>query len=290
MQPLMQSSSAPSVDVVEPTTAAPPSSPDTCGNSDPREGPPKPLMTLSMDSWTSPSHGAFTSLSARLEEPDGGGVTVSVIPAFSPAHALTPLNQFVIPEVYEDVMTSRSRWEGWLEVLDAPNGLGILPPGITDQQREIMRRLARTLIRFSSQNASAEHEADWAHFIRHLESSAQAEGLRGECQLALVLDWARTERLVSYSFALSMFLLMFRPQESRAWRMRHTAPALNGATANTRHGAANKSRRSVDMHLGAADSVRDVNVRMIEGDGDGDSDCSDMPSLKTVDGSDDGSD
>lgn len=94
-------------------------------------------------------------------------------------------------------MGLRERWQGWLELLDHPVGGGIIPPNLTEQQREVMRRLARTLIHFSTQSASAEHKSDWARFIDKLHRAALHEGLRDECHLSVVMDWAHQEYKVS---------------------------------------------------------------------------------------------
>ncbi|OJT09451.1 hypothetical protein TRAPUB_11306 [Trametes pubescens] len=204
----------------------------------PAEDPNKPTLELLIDSWTSPAYGPFTAVMARLED------------------ANTQVN-FTIPHVYEDLMGSRDRWRGWLELLDDPAGAGIIPPGLTDKQRDVMRRLARTLIHFSTQSASAEHESDWARFINKLEEYARLEGLTDEVHLAVVMDWARQEH-----------------KESRAWRTLHTAHAT-------------------EMHASSA-LPNDVNARdttEVVPDATEDNGClSDVPSLETVSGSGYGSD
>ncbi|KAL1937970.1 hypothetical protein VTO73DRAFT_12720 [Trametes versicolor] len=201
----------------------------------------KPSLTLSIDSWTSPNHGHFTSLVARLEDKD------------------TQVN-FTLPEVYSDLMTSRERWQGWLEVLDAPNGHGIIPAGVTERQRDIMRRLARSLIHFSEQTASAEHESDWARFMNKLDAYVRAEGLTDECHLAVITDWAQQER-----------------HACRAWRAGYTARMADLSGSAVPHDGESINVRDDDTAVRDDDSA--VHDAVDEG-------ClSDVPSLETVSGS-----
>lgn len=170
------------------------------------EDPNKPSLELLIDSCTSPTYGPFTAIIARLEDANTQ-VNVCIKLSFLQRwHLLISASlQFTIPHIYEDLIGSRNRWRGWLELLNDPAGAGILPPGLTDKQRDVMRRLARTLIHFSAQSASAEHESDWARFINKLQEYARLEGLTDEVHLAVVMDWVRHEHkvcdLLPYSVA-----------------------------------------------------------------------------------------
>lgn len=166
-------------------------------------------------------------------------------------------------------MTSRERWQGWLEVLDAPNGHGIIPTGVTERQRDIMRRLARTLIHFSKQTASAEHESDWARFINKLKAYTCTKGLTDECHLALVTDWAKQEYRVSTRTHLpaDMCSLTLRFQASRAWRASHPARMADLGACSVPH----------DKSIEARDGVMAVRNTVNE-----DGCLSDVPTLETI--------
>ncbi len=102
----------------------------------------------------------------------------------------------MLPTDYATCVESRSRWEGWLELLAHPAGQGILPPGTTVQQREALRGLARALIGFSSLNTprSRRTEEGWSLFSACLHRVASEQGLAGERQWEMILDqWVAQE-------------------------------------------------------------------------------------------------
>lgn len=94
-------------------------------------------------------------------------------------------------------MLSRARWEGWLEIIDHPVGLGILPVMTSARQRAALRGLAQVLIFFSTTNALRAREQDWARVFAHIQRIAQEKDLGGVRQLELVFEWVKAEYKVS---------------------------------------------------------------------------------------------
>lgn len=112
--------------------------------------------------------------------------------------------QFTLPHDYAELVASQVRWEGWLDVVDHPQGLGILPPTTTDCQRATIRGIARALMFFGRDNAGTRPQRDWVHFIQHVRSVAAAENITGERQLEMILEWVRAEyRVRAYLLSMS---------------------------------------------------------------------------------------
>lgn len=114
----------------------------------------------------------------------------------------------MLPCDYATCVESRSRWVGWLELLEHPTGQGILPQGTTVQQRGALCGLANALISFSSLNtpASRRTEEDWSLFSRCLHRVAAEQGLTGERQWGMIIDeWVAQERQVSPLLSLSLY-------------------------------------------------------------------------------------
>ncbi|OJT15052.1 hypothetical protein TRAPUB_8383 [Trametes pubescens] len=205
---------------------------------------PNLMLRLLVDSWTSHAgRGSFTSVIARIED-DTTGVT------------------FTLPNDYADLAASRARWEGWLEVINHPNGLGMFPASTTDRQRAALRGLARALVFFSIEDTNGEHQRDWPRFINRICELAAREGLTGERQLELVLDWARVEY-----------------QASSSWRAERTR--TRDAAANADADAIPETAR--DVHEAA--SAGDADNSEVEEAAGYESDSS-IPSLVTICNSD----
>ncbi|OJT11156.1 hypothetical protein TRAPUB_12312 [Trametes pubescens] len=211
----------------------------------PTAAPSDPTLRLLVDSWASKAgRGSFTSIIARIEN-DTTGVT------------------FTLPDDYADLASSRARWEGWLEVINHPTGLGMFPASTTERQRAALRGLARALVFFSIEDASGQRRQDWPHFVNRVREIAAMEGLTGERQLELVLDWVRVEH-----------------QASNAWRAEQSrARDLEAAASEDAHGGTVVEADRVHTVV-EADRVRTNSAAL-----DYDSDSS-LPSLRTVGGSD----
>ncbi|EIW63680.1 uncharacterized protein TRAVEDRAFT_43957 [Trametes versicolor FP-101664 SS1] len=201
---------------------------------------PESTLRLFVDSWTSHAgRGSFTSVVARIED------------------NTTEVN-FTLPDNYADLAASRARWEGWLEVINHPTGQGMFPASTTERQRAALRGLARTLVLFSIDDANGEHRRDWPHLINHIREIAAREGLTGERQLELVLDWARVEY-----------------QTSNSWRAERAR--ARDATATTDANTTAETRRDVREAASAGDSDDSEAVQVAGYDSD-----SSIPSLVTV--------
>lgn len=104
----------------------------------------------------------------------------------------------MLPNDYANTVQSRERWQGWLDLIEHPHGQGILPATTTARQRAALRGLARILISFGIENSYDHPEQDWVHLFNRMRRAAATEGLTGEEQLELVLDWARAEYKVRF--------------------------------------------------------------------------------------------
>ncbi|KAL1944888.1 hypothetical protein VTO73DRAFT_2508 [Trametes versicolor] len=126
-------------------------------------------LQLVVDTWTSTNgRGTFTAVLARL---DDGQVETN----------------FCLPSNKEELVVSRARWEGWIDLLAHPTGGGLLPPATTERQRAVLRALARILIDFSA-GREAGMRLNGAQFLRRMLEVAGIRGLAGETQLEIILD------------------------------------------------------------------------------------------------------
>ncbi len=111
--------------------------------------------------------------------------------------------QFTLPHDYAELVASQVHWEGWLDVVDHPDGLGILPPTTTDRQCAAIHGIAHALMFFGRDNAGTGPQHDWVHFIQQVRRIAAAENVIGEHQLEMILEWVRAEYRVRV-YLLSM--------------------------------------------------------------------------------------
>lgn len=242
------------------------------------QDPPPAVLRLSADPWTSPSYGTFLEMVVQVEDATSI-VNVSDYHAETVVLYLPVYLQFSMPVNYSDLDSSRARWQGWLELIDHPTGQGILPATTTDRQRAALRKLALMLINFGTADAQVgQPQRDWARVCTHIQRVASEQGLTGERQLELVLEWVHAEYKVCALHTLLWSLILTkdpRPvahgEPARVWRslrMRTLPPRTEAAAC--------LSEAEGGVHT-CADQAKDTSA-------DSDSDSS-IPSLVTVNGS-----